>query len=173
MTENKRTEKELIFQSQIEALSFAAVTAIKTSDADAFTSAVRQLNTLSMDIDISGPLRDLASRIHDQLSISMTDESLKTMSQLVANLSNSMDALKSAIEVAKRTKQDLLFPGVADTAASVLKTFTDLKSAVDKVQGDISAATTKELGDIPAKLAVFLQESENLGKAINPMPLDK
>ena len=155
----------LVYRAQIEALLFTATISIKTKDTNAFASAAGQLLTLSEDIDVPSALRDVASEIHDQLASDMTDAGLKLMNESVAELSGAVNELQIAIDTAKHGQEKLFFPALANAAASALKTFNNLKTAVDKVQGDLRAASGAQLGDVPEKLKDLLADLKNLQKA--------
>ena len=158
--------RELVFRAQIEALAFAASVAIRTSDADAFASAARQLSALSMDMNVPSALRDIASQLHDQLALDMTDSGLRQMSETVAGLAGAANELRSAIAVAKKGKTNLFFPALADAASRALAKFNDLKKAVDAINVDLKAATSAELGAVPDKLARLLKDLDGLKKTL-------
>lgn len=160
--------RELVYRAQIETLVFAANTAIKTADADAFTSAARQLSALTVDINVSAALRGVASEIHDQLAIDMTDAGLNSMNESISGLAGAAGELQSAIDAAKKGKTDLFFPALADAAARALTTFKNLKEAVTNVQQDLRTATSGQLGDIPQTLQGLLTDLDNLRKAAKP-----
>ena len=156
--------RELIYRAEIQALAFAAAVAIKTQNSDAFTSVSRQLLNLAVDIDVPSAIRDVASEIHDSLSLQMTDAGLNAMNATISQLAGAADQLQAAINSAKAGKTDLFFPAVADAASRALTTFGSLKTAVDKVQQDLRTASNTQLGDIPQKLQGLLADLDNLGK---------
>ncbi len=159
-------DRELIYRAEIQALAFAAKVAIQTQNSDAFSSASRQLLNLSVDIDVPSAIRDIASEIHDALSLAMTDAGLNAMSATVSQLADAADKLRAAINSAKDGKSNLFFPALADAASRALTTFANAKSAVDKVQQDLRTASGAQLGDIPQKLQGLLADLDNLAKAV-------
>ena len=163
MANDNRT---LVYRAQIEALAFAASTAIRIRDADAFTSASRQLLALAEDIDAPSALRDVAGEVHDELASDMTDAGLKVMSDSVADLSGASGALQSAIDAAKHGQGALFFPRLADAAAHALTSFNGLKAAVASVQQDLRTASSIQLGDVPRKLTDLLADLDSLRKAV-------
>jgi hypothetical protein len=163
------SDQDLIFKLQIQALVVAATIAIQTQDAGSFTGAVRQLLSLTENIEVSPELQDDAKQLHDTLAIEMEDTALQAMSDKVANLTVTAAGLNAAIAVAKGTK--LSVPAVATAAKQALKSLTDVQQAVAQVRKDLLVSslrtvTPAQLKGIPDQVKGLLTDLQTLKDAV-------
>ena len=150
-------------RAELEALTANLMSARRREDAAAVEAARQALITFNT------PFPDLNREAEDAVAAAILvnlNDALDDLAIIAARLGPFGDVLKTAQEVARQGKKELLIPRLAASAAQALELFTVLRQAADTISEQLDAAgEANDLAGVESALGNVLDELNRLRDA--------
>ena len=147
-------------RAKLEALIANLMSARRREDADAVGTARQALITFNT------PFPDLNDEAEDAAAAAILvnlSQALDQLSEIATRLGPFGDLFKTAQEVARQEKKELLIPRLAASAAQALELFTVLRQAADTIAEQLDAAgEANDLAGVESALGNVLKELNGL-----------